>query len=144
MECITHCHCMSHLTTSLPPHFISRHSTSNAISDIFQTTPHSMSHHHSSPYHTFRITQHLSQHTIPLCNTIFQNRTISHCTRHFTLLTYHITPHSMYSTPQNIYWPHLSASHHHIASHHTFTQHCTAFHMFHILHHSTTSDCDHT
>ena len=40
----------------IPPHFTLHHSTSNAISDIFQTTPHSMSHHHSSPYHTFRIT----------------------------------------------------------------------------------------
>ena len=34
VECITHCDSISHLITSLPPHFTLHHSTSNTISEI--------------------------------------------------------------------------------------------------------------
>jgi len=99
VECITHCHCISHLTTSLPPHFISRHSTSNPISDIFQTTPHSMSHHHSSPYHTFRITAPLAAHYSTLQYHISKSHHIAlHPTFHITDVPHNATFHVLHAT----------------------------------------------
>ena len=109
VECIMHCHCISHHITLRPPHFTLHHSTSSQLA-LFQTTPHSTSH-HSSPPRTFHITPaplvaahystlqyHISNRTTSatLCITPLTSR----IGPHFTLLTYHITPHSMYSTPQ--------------------------------------------
>ena len=148
--------------------FTLHHSTSNTISDIIPNhprhtiIPHGITH--------FISHQHLSQHTIPLCNTILfhitpaplaahystlqyhiSNRTVSATlciTQHLALhpishqVTFHITPHSMFP-------PHF-ISHHildtlcvappHLASHHILHIAGTAFYM----HHSTTSDRDHT
>jgi len=132
----------SHLITSFHYilHCIIPHQT--PFLTLFQTTPHSTSDHHSSPYH-------ISYHTntsIPFCNTIFQialyrphyaAHHMSHCTPFH--ITYHVRPHSMYSTAH-------FRSHHilailciappHLTSHHIFkTQRCTEFHMpLHILH----------
>ena len=148
MECITHGHCISHLVT-LPPHFTLHHSTSNAISDIPSHTTFQVSHTIISSHHIahFISHQHLSQHTIPLCNTIsVSNLTISatlciaphRLALHpiFTFLTDHITPRSMYSTPH-------FRSRHILATSFIrttfYTRHYTAFHILHILHHSTTS-----
>ena len=52
---VTHCHYISHLTTSLPPHLHSIIPHQTPSRTLTQTTPHSTSHHHSSPYRTFRI-----------------------------------------------------------------------------------------
>ena len=80
----------------IPPHFTLHHTTSKTISDIpNRTTPSFLTISH----------QHLSQHTIPLCSTIFQiapyrpryaSHHISRCTPF--QIAFHITPHSMYST----------------------------------------------
>ena len=126
MECITHCHCISHLIVSLP-HFTSHHSTSNAISDIKlhripcrTIIPHRITHfisHSTSRSTLFHHTNHIVHRTT--------SRIAPSSISHYRL-TYHVTPHSMYSTPNSdnaIYWPHhLSASHHHI-SHHTTILH---------------------
>ena len=90
----------SHLITSFHIlHCIIPHQTPSLT--LFQTTPHSTSDHHSSPYH-------ISYHTntsIPFCNTIFQialyrphyaAHHMSHCTPFH--ITYHIRPHAMHST----------------------------------------------
>ena len=105
------CHCISHLITSHYGHHILYciipHQTPSLA--LFQTTPHSTSHHHSSPSHTFHIAPaplaehystlqyHISNHTISatLCITPLASRTEPH----YMLQTYHIRPHSMYSTP---------------------------------------------
>ena len=119
-SCTSSHHCHHSLHCIIPK----RH-----LMTVFHTTS------HVTPFLTISVThfilrQHLS--TIPLCNTIFQiapyrphyaSHHISHCTQHFTLLTYHIAPHSMYFST-----PHLSASHHHI-SHHTTLLHNTAQHF---------------
>ena len=95
------------LPLHLAPHHIIPHQTPSLT--LFQTTPHSTSDHHFSPYHTFHITPaplaahystlqyHISNRTISatLCITPLTSRIAPH----FTLLMYHITPHSMYSTP---------------------------------------------
>ena len=137
--------------TTLPPHFALHHSTSNTVTiSGIQVTPHWF--HITSSVLTIT---HISYHSTS-CSTLFhfaipyfKSHHIGHIMHHtasriapghFTLLTYHIAPHSMYSMPHSdnaIYWPH---SH---ASHHTLTQRCTAFQMLHILHHYTTSDWSH-
>ena len=125
-------HIKHHLWRYSKPHRIPRHTISSV------TTSH----------------QHLS-HTIPLCNTIsVSDRTISatlcitlyRLALHpiFTFLTYHNTTfHVLYAIFQiTRYIGHIIyASPPHLAPH--FTRYCTAFHMLHILHHSTTSDRDH-
>ena len=77
---VTHCHCII-------PHqrpFLT-----------FQTAPHSTSHHHSSPYHT-SIAAHYSTLQYHISNrTISASLCISRCTPF--QITFHITPHSMYS-----------------------------------------------
>ena len=104
MECITRCHCISHLIT-LPPHFTLHHSTSsNTISDIpshttFQVTPSSvLTISHISYHNTSRST--LFHFAIPYRLQISPYRP-HRLALHpiFTFLTDHITPRSMYSTP---------------------------------------------
>ena len=130
MESITHCHSISHLITSHYGHHILHciSSTSSQLA-LFQTTPHSTSH-HSSPPRTFHIAPapltvhystlkyHISNRTTSatLCITPLTSR----IGPHFTLLVYHKTPHSMYSTPHQfqitpyigrIYASHSATSH---------------------------------
>ena len=98
--------CITHRTSS-------HHFTSNTISDIIPNT---------TPFHltpSFLTISHISYHTStssPLCNTIFQiapyrphyaSHHISHCTPFHIM--FHITPHSMYTTP-------LFRSHHILAT----------------------------
>ena len=141
VECITHCHCISHLITSLPPH----------QTPLFQTT-YSTSHHHSSFYHSAPLAAHW------LCNTVFQIAPyLPHYASHhwhFTLLTYHVTPHSMYSTQHQFqitpfighiiyashHKPHYTTLHHiphapHLASFH----HSWLITQFHIARPNTTT-----
>ena len=101
-ECITHCHCISHLVTSLPPH--------QTPSLTFQTISR---HTIISPYITRFIShQHLSQYTIPLCNTIFQIATTS-ATFHMTDVPHNATFHVLHaaSVSDHIYWPVSYAPH---------------------------------
>ena len=141
VECIMHCHCISHHITLRPPHFTLHHSTSSQLA-LFQTTPHSTSH-HSSPPRTFHITPaplvaahystlqyHISNRTTSA--TLWITPLTSRIGPHFTLLTYHITPHSMYSTPQQFpitpYIGHIIyASLYHISHHilHNIAPHFT-------------------
>ena len=138
MECITHGHCISHLVT-LPPHFTLHHSTSNAISDIpshttFQVTPSSVLTISHISYHTNTSRSTLFHFAIPYRFQISPHRLALHPI--FTFLTDHITPRSMYSTPH-------FRSRHILATSFIrttfYTRHYTAFHILHILHHSTTS-----
>ena len=140
---------------ALPLHLASHHIIATTSLALFQTTPHSTSHHLTH----FISHQHLSRHTIPLYNTIFEKshhighimhrRTTdgSHCTPfHIADVPHNATFHVLHATSvsdHTIYWPHhLCIAPSHLAPH--FTQHCTTFHILPILHHSTTSDCDHT
>ena len=125
---------------ALPLHLASHHIIATTSLALFQTTPHSTSHHLTH----FISHQHLSRHTIPLYNTIFEkSHHIGHIMHrrsiltariapHFILLTYHITLHSMYSTPHQFqitpYIGHIIyASHHHISHHilHNIAPHFT-------------------
>ena len=66
---------------------------------------------------------------------------VSHCT------PFHITdiPHNATSVSDHIiYWPHHLCTPPHLASHHILHKTLHRTRMLHILHHSTTSDCDHT
>ena len=125
--------CITHRTTS-------HHSTT------FYIAPFHINHHlwlYSKPHHIPRQTiiphhithfishQHLSQHTIPFCNTIFQitvSATLyaSHHISHWTPfhITYHIMPHSMYSTAH-------FRSHHILATLCIAPPHLTSHHIFH-------------
>ena len=116
VECITHCHCISHLIASHYGHHILyciiSHQTPSLA--LFQTTPHSTSHHHSSPSHTFHIAPaplaehystlqyHISNHTISatLCITPLASRIAPH----YTLQTYHIRLHATSVSDHTIYW----------------------------------------
>ena len=137
VECITRGRCISHLIT-LPPHFTLHHSTSNAV---WHSKPHHI------PSRQFLTISHISYRTNTSRSTLFHfaipyRFQISpyrpHYASHpiFTFLTYHITPHSTYSTPH-------FRSHHILATSFIrttfYTRHCTTLHMHHILHHSTTS-----
>ena len=95
---------------SIPPYFTLHHFTSESISDIIPSYHIIPRHAIISSHHIahFILHQHLLQHTLPLCNTIFQiapyqphyaSHHISHCTP-FHKVIFHITPHSMYSTPR--------------------------------------------
>ena len=120
MECITHCHCISHLITSLPPH----------QTPLFQTT-YSTSHHHSSFYHS------APRSTLTLQYRI-SNRTVS-ATLCITPLTFHITDvprnatfhvlHAASVSDHTIYWPHHlciapQTALHNIAPHSTCSTSC--------------------
>ena len=151
---------ISHLITSLPPHFTLHHSTSNPISDIIPN--HSTFHVGPFLNISYRSDQHLLQRTIPLHNTIFQIAPSRSHASHPALalhprvatLMYHTTPHSMYSTPHQFritpyighiiyasHWPHFVSPH--------FTQHCTAsdctpnstshYHVSHNIPHHTSA-----
>ena len=131
-ERLTHCHCISHLITSLPPH--------QTPPLTFQTTSYSTSH-LIPPYIAYFIPhQHLSQYTIPLCNTVFQIATIS-AKFHITDVPHNATFHVLHaaSVSDHIYWPNIIA---HVASfHHIWLwshpiPHRTSEHH-HILHPST-------
>ena len=120
MECITH--------------FTLHHSTSNIDHLWHYSKPHNIPRHTIISHHiTHYIShQHGSQHTIPLCNTtdighIMQRTTsVSHCILFH--ITFHITPHSMYSTPH--FRSHRILATLCITPH--FTQHRgTAFHLLH-------------
>ena len=139
MECITHCHCISHLITShyghhilhciIPhrvkrhlwhyskPHHIPRHIIPQS-SHTFHIAPAPLAAHYST------LQYHSSNRTISatLCITPLTSRIAPH----YTLQTYHITPHSMYSTTHQFqitpYIGHTAPPH--LAPH--FTQHCTA------------------
>ena len=152
MECITHCHCISHLITShyghhilhciIPhrvkrhlwhyskPHHIPRHIIPQS-SHTFHIAPAPLAAHYST------LQYHISNRTISatLCITPLTSRIAPH----FTLQTYHnATVHVLHATSvsdHTIYW----ATSLIFAPPH-FTQHCTAFHMLPILHYSTTSD----
>ena len=85
---------------------------------LFQTTPHSTSHHHSSPYRTFHITFHITQ-AIPLCNTIISSRPISATlciTPHLALrpISHYVPHNATFHVLHTIYWPHYASHHHHI------------------------------
>ena len=140
MECITHCHCISHII----PH------QTLTVSD---SKPHHIPRHTIIPHHIthFVSHQHLSHTAIPLRNTIFKSHHIGHIMHHttsriaphLTLVMYNIMPHSMYSmlhSDHTKYWPHhlCIAPPYLVAPHFTDTRRCTAFHMLHSLHHSTT------
>ena len=128
VECITHCHCISHLIASLPPHFIVHHSIPYLT---FQATPHSTD---VTPSFLTISNQYHSHQTIPLCNTILQiapywPHHILHCTPFsHQLLTYHTTPHFMYSTP------HLCIEPPHLSHHTRFYKLHRISHAPHILH----------
>ena len=136
MECTTHCPISYHiLHRGIIPH------QTLTISDIpNHTTFHDAPSFLISQY--FISHQHLSQYTVPLCNTIFQISPYRpHYASHhislevhpiFTLLTYHITPHSMYSTPQ------CTFRSHHILHHTTLAPHFACFTS--CIGHSTTSE----
>ena len=143
MVCTTPGHCrISHLIT-LPPHFTLAHSTSNTISDVipshttFHVAPTVLSHHiaHFISY------QHLSQHTIPLCNTIsVSNRTIS-ATLCITL--YHTAPHfHIPDVPHNATFHVLYA----IFQITRYIDHISSHHILHDIapHFTCSSDRDHT
>ena len=149
VECITHCHCMPlhlalhHITLWPPQHFTLHHSTSSQtppLALLFQTTPF-----HVTP--SFLTISYISYHTSTSRGTLFHfampyfkshhighivhhTTDVSHCTPFHITLTYHITPHSMYSTPHRFQITGLIiyASHHHI-SHHIL--HNIAPHFFH-------------
>ena len=119
MECMTHCHCISDLITSFHHilHCIIPHQTPSLTYSIPHHVPwHTIILHHITPFVSH---QHLSQHVMPLCNTIFQiaatyaSRHISHPIPHNT--TFHVL-HATFGV--TIYWPHY-ASHRHIL-HRTF------------------------
>ena len=129
----------------IPPHFTLHHLT---ISTSHGHIPHSTSQHHSSPYRPFHIAPaplaaHYSTNTIfkiaPLISPHYASRHISHCIPFY--ITFHITPHSMYSTP-HLRSRHIVATTTSPITPH-FTQHSCGT-TFRILHHSTTSDRDHT
>ena len=118
---ITNCHCISHIIITTT--FYIAHQTPSLT--LFQTTPHSTSRHHSSPYRTTSATLHSISHYVP-----------HNATFHALHATFRITSyigHIMHRPTTSHITPH-------------FTQHCTAFHMLHILHNcmSTTSDRDYT
>ena len=107
--------------------FTLHHSTSNTISDIipnhttFHVTPYRTSTSRSTLFH-FAIPYFKSHHIVHIMH---HTTDISHCT------LFHITdvPHNATSVSDHIiYWPH------HLCAPPHFTQHCTAFHMLHILH----------
>ena len=117
VECITHCHCISHLTT-LPPHFTS-HRQFYIKHHLWHSKPHHIPRHTIIPHHIthFVSHQHLSHTAIPLRNTIFKSHHIGHIMHHttsriaphLTLVMYNIMPHSMYSmlhSDHTKYWPH--------------------------------------
>ena len=167
-ECITHCHCILHLITSFTTTFyIASFHVKHRLGH-YSKPLHSTSHHHSSPYHTWVVShQHLSQHTIPLCSTIFQiapyrphyaSHHISHC---FPIPQYALRNATfMYSTFQvTIYWPHYASHYilHNIVPHFTCSTSCiiasfhhiwpwshpiphptTIFHIFHNTSYTTT------
>ena len=144
-------------TTLRPPHFTLHHSTSKRhLWQLFQTTPHSTSHHSSASSHIsyrtsssrgtlfhFAIPYFKSHH---IGHIMHHTTDISLCTPfHITCVPHNTTFHELHATisDHTIYWPHhLCIAPPHLAPH--FTQHCIAFHMLPILHHSTTPDCDHT
>ena len=138
---------LTHWPLHLAPHHIRNHHILHRIPHqtptVWQNSkPNHIPRHTIIPHHiTFHITplslvRHLSQHTIPLCNTIFQILTYrphygSHhwplgIAPHLTLLTYHIMPHSDHTilatfmhrttfctTLHRIsYAPHLASFHH--------------------------------
>ena len=153
---------ISHLITSLPPHFTLHHSTSNTISDIIPN--HSTFHVGPFLNISYRSDQHLLQRTIPLHNTIFQiapSRSHashhSHCTpesqywcttqrhipctpRHISFGSHHILATSFMHRTGHISYHHIL---HNIAPHlivHLIPHPTTMFHItFHITHQHTTT-----
>ena len=136
MECITHCHCISHLITSFHHilHCIIPHQRPFLT---FQTAPHP----HSSPYHTstsrstlfhfalpyFKSHRigHIMHHTTSRIAPYFTSSCVPHnTTLHVLHATFHIPPyigHIMHRPTTSRITPHFT--------------HCTAFHMpLHILH----------
>ena len=124
MECITYGHCISHLVASLPPQFTLHHATSNTISNI---VPSHTTYHVTPPSSVLAISHRVSYHTNTSRSTLFHfaipcrfqiapYRLALHPI--FTFLTYHITPHSMYSMPH--FRSHHILATSHLASH--FTQ----------------------
>ena len=122
---------ISHLITSLPPHFTLHHSTSNTISDIIPN--HSTFHVGPFLNISYRSDQHLLQRTIPLHNTIFQIApSRSHASHHS-----HCTPESQYWCTTQRHIPctprHISFGSHHILA--TSFMHRTGHISYHhILH----------
>ena len=116
MECITHCHCISHLITSFHHilHCIIPHQTpSLTYSKPHHIPCHTIILHHITPCVSH---QHISQHIMPLCNTIFQiaatyaSRHISHPISHY--IPHNTTFHVLHATFRvTTHWPHY-ASHH--------------------------------
>ena len=105
VECTTHCHCISHHITATTFYIAShkRHLW-------HYSKPHHIPRRTIIPHHLahFISHQHLSQHAIPLCNTIFQNAPYRphHASHHWPLALHPIslyrrtiTPQSMHSTP---------------------------------------------
>ena len=133
-------HLAPHHITLRPPHFTLHHSISGIIPNhttFHVTTFLTISHQfHIAPAHYSTLQYHISNRTISatLCTTPLTSRIAPH----FTLQTCRIP-----CTPR-----HISFRSHHILAtsfmHRTttsrhFTQHCTAFHMLPILHHSANS-----
>ena len=122
---------------ALPLHLASHHIIATTSLALFQTTPHSTSHHLTH----FISHQHISRHTIPLYNTIFEKshhighimhrRTTdgSHCTPvHIADVPHNATVHVLHATSvsdHTIYWPHhLCIAPSHLAPHFTYSPSC--------------------
>ena len=134
--------CITPLTSRIAPHFTLlkchiTHCTPFHITDV----PHYASHHWHLALHPISRYWRATLCLTPLTSLIAPHVTLltSRIAPHFTLLTCHkCTPGHLQITP----YCHIYALHRTTTS--RITPHCTAFHMLHILHHSATSDCDHT
>jgi len=121
-------HTTFHVAPFLTTSHISYHTSTSSRSTLF---------HFAIPYFKSHHIGHIMHHTT----------NIIHWTPfHITDVPHNATFHVLHATSvsdHTICWPHhLCIALPHLTPH--FTQHCTAFHMLPILHHSTTSDCDHT
>ena len=125
-----------HIWRYSKPHHIPRHTIgSQSPYRTFHIAPTPLAAHYSTlQYHIGFKSHHIGHimhHTI-------SSRTAPHF--HIPDVPHNATFHVLYISDHTIYWPHHLC----IAPPPHFTRYCTAFHMLHILHHSTTSDRDHT
>ena len=161
MECITHCHCISHLiiitTTDILPDCIIPHQTPS-LTDIQSKPhwPHSTSNHHSSTYRTYHIDdtdQHLSLFHFALPYFKWHHMGHISCASrghislalhpgHFTI-PHDATLHVLRPRPISdhaIYWPHYAGTTapRRVTPHFTHQLH-RIWHMIHIFHNCTIS-----
>ena len=140
--CITHCHCISRLVTSLrPPHFTLHHSTSNAIVALFQTTAFHVTPFLTISYLSYRTSTSRSalvHFALPISNrtmsaTLCITPLTSRIAPHFTLLTCHIMGHIL-CTPRHIQITPYCIQ---------ITPYCHIIYHYHISHYTTLHSISH-